>query len=95
MAEVKDNPEQSQYEIYVDGLKVGLMSYQIRGDTVTTPHTEIHPKYGGQGLGQQLVKEALDHIRDTGMFVRPTCPFVRDFIDNTPEYQEMVKQAER
>ncbi len=93
MAEVKDNPEQSQYEIYVDGQRVGLLTYRIKGDTVTTPHTEIDPEYEGQGLGQQLVKEALDHIRDTGMLVRPSCPFVRAYIEKSPEYQAMVKQG--
>ncbi len=92
MAEVKDYPERSRYEISVDGSRVGLMTYQISGDTVTTPHTEINPEYGGQGLGQQLVKEALDHIRDTGMFVRPSCPFVRAYVDNNPEYQDLVKR---
>ena len=93
MAEVKDNPEGSQYEIYVDGSRIGLMTYRISGDTVTTPHTEINPAYGGQGLGRQLVKGALDHIRDTGMFVRPSCPFVRAYIEQHAEYQDLVKQG--
>ncbi len=93
MAEVKDNLEQSQYEIFVDGKRVGLMTYRVSGDTVVTPHTEVDPAYGGQGLGQTLVKQALDTIRDTGLFVQPTCPFVRAFIDKNAEYQDLVKRS--
>ncbi len=93
MTEVKDNPDRSRYEIFVDGERVGLMTYSIDGDTVTTPHTEIDSDHGGQGLGQELVSKALDHIRDTGMLVRPTCPFVQAFIDKTPAYQDLVKEV--
>lgn len=93
MVEVKDNLEQSQYEIFVDDKRVGLMTYHILGDTVVTPHTEVDPAYGGQGLGQTLVKHALDLIRDTGLFVQPSCPFVGSFIAKNAEYQDLVKRA--
>ncbi len=90
--EVKDNPDKSRYEIFVAGERVGLMTYTISGDTVTTPHTEIDPRHGGQGLGGTLVGFALDRIRDSGFAVRPLCPFVRAYIDEHPDYHDLVKE---
>lgn len=91
MADVRHNPEKSRYEIFVDEHRVGLMTYRIDGDTVTTPHTEIDEAYGGRGLGQQLVKWALDEIRDTGRYVQPLCPFVKAYVDKHPDYRTLVK----
>lgn len=91
MAEVKDNPDQSRYELYLDGERVGLMTYTVVGDVVVTPHTEIDPGHGGQGLGTLLVSSALDEIRASGRFVEPSCPFVRHFIDANPAYRDLVK----
>ena len=91
MVDVRNNQEKSQYEIFHDGQRIGLLAYRLDGDTMTTPHTEIDAAYGGQGYGGQLVEGALDDIRDTGLFVRPVCSFVRHFIATHPEYQDLVK----
>lgn len=91
MPEVKDVPAESRFEIYVDGDRVGLLDYYVTGGTITLPHTEIDPAYGGQGLGGELVKGALDNIRPRGLTVRPACSFVRDYIDRHPEYRSLLE----
>jgi uncharacterized protein len=91
MADVRNNREKSRYEIFLDGNRIGLMTYRVEGDTVATPHTEIDPQHEGQGLGAQLVAAALDDIRAEGRYVRPVCPFVSYFISGHPEYQDLVK----
>lgn len=91
MAEVIDVPDQSRYEIRLDGTRVGLLDYSVSGDTVTMPHTEIDPAYGGRGLGGELVKGALDDIRSRGQRVRPACSFVRHYIDAHSEYADLVQ----
>lgn len=91
MAEVIDVPEESRYEIRLDGARVGLLDYYVSGDTVTIPHTEIDPAYGGRGLGGVLVKDALDDIRSKGLSVRPACSFVRHYIADHPEYADLVE----
>ncbi len=91
MAEVKNNVDESRYEIFVEGQRVGLMTYHVDGATVAAPHTEIEPTHGGQGLGAELVEAALDDIRDKGMKVRPLCPFVSHFIARHPSYQDLLE----
>lgn len=88
---MRNNESESQYEIFLDGLKVGQLEYSVTGGTVTTPHTEIDPAYGGRGLGKALVRSALDEFRDGGLLVNPRCPFVRTFISDNPAYHDLAK----
>jgi predicted GNAT family acetyltransferase len=88
--EVRDVPEESRYDLYLDGVRVGFMDYKLRGNTFTAVHTEIDPAYGGRGLATRFVTEVLDNVRDTGMALRPLCPFVRLFLKRHPEYDDLV-----
>jgi predicted GNAT family acetyltransferase len=88
---VIDNPEESRYEISVDGTRAGFAVYRLAPDVVTFIHTEINPEIERRGLGTQLVREALDDARARGLAVRPVCPFVADFIERHPDYADLVK----
>jgi uncharacterized protein len=92
MTEVLNVPEESCFEIRLDGRRIGLLDYYISGDTAVIPHTEIDPAYGGRGLGGELVKGALDELRGSGLRVRPVCSFVSHYIARHPEYAEMVRE---
>jgi predicted GNAT family acetyltransferase len=87
--EVRNNAERSRYELFMDDLMIGLADYSVDGDTVVFPHTEIAPSMRGQGLGEQLVRGALDDVRERGARVRPLCSFVREFIDTHPRYADL------
>ncbi len=53
-------------------------------------HTVIDPAQRGRGLGSVLVPAVLDDIRARGAKLMPTCPFVRGWIDEHPEQQDLV-----
>ena len=88
--EVRNNSERLRYELVVDGELVGIADYRAAGDTVVLPHTEIASDRRGQGLGAVLVRAALDDIRRTSRTVVPTCWYVAEFIDDHPEYRDLV-----
>jgi uncharacterized protein len=88
--EVRRNAERSRYEIIVDGRLVGIADYQNRGDTLVFPHTEIKPSMRNRGLGAELVRAALDDVRRSGRTVVPRCWYVAQFIDEHPEYADLV-----
>ncbi len=52
--------------------------------------TFVPPAHRHQGIGEQLVKHALDHARQSEYEVIPTCPFVRRVVERNPEYQEVT-----
>jgi len=87
--EVRHAPEQSRYEISIDGTVVGWADYRIADSELVFSHTVIEPQRRGQGLGERLVQEALDDVRSHGQQVVPRCWFVAEFIDTHPEYKEL------
>ncbi|MEY2468711.1 MAG: uncharacterized protein QOF21_1409 [Actinomycetota bacterium] len=88
-SDVRDNKELSRYELVVDDELVGVADYRVDGDTRVFPHTEIKPWLRGRGLGEQLVRGALDDVRRRGAKARPICWFVKDFIKHNPEYADL------
>lgn len=87
---VKHNADRSRYELFVDGRLAGIADYRINGDVVVFPHTEIDPTLRGQGYGAVLVQGALDAVRGTGRTVVPQCWYVAQFIDEHPEYGDLL-----
>ncbi len=88
--EVRNNVVQSRYELTDDGQIVGIADYDVEGDRVVFPHTEIDRARRGQGLGAELVRFALDEVRESGRQVEARCWYVAEFIRENPEYQELL-----
>ena len=70
------NNELSRFEIYLDGELAGFAEFKLRDGKMALPHTEIDPKFGGQGLGSALIQYALDDAAIKKLLVAPYCPFV-------------------
>jgi predicted GNAT family acetyltransferase len=88
--ETRNNEEESRYELLVDGRVVGIADYRLDGGTAVFPHTEIDHALRGQGYGEKLVRGALDDVRAGGRRVVPVCWYVAQFIDDNPEYADLL-----
>jgi predicted GNAT family acetyltransferase len=88
---VTENPARHRYEISVDGELAGFTMFTLDGDVAIMPHTKIDPAFAGQGLATTLIAAALDDLRERGVTVVPRCPFVREFVEKHPEYQDIIK----
>ena len=88
--EIHDVPDRSQYEITVDGARVGCAHYVLRGGRRYFVHTEIEEAHEGEGLGSVLAARALDAARASGEPVVPLCPFISGYIERRPEYADLV-----
>ncbi len=82
--------EKKRYEAAVDGQPAGFITYEPQGDVLDLQHTEIDSAYEGKGVGTELVKQTLDLIRSIGKKVKPSCPFVKKFIYENAEYQDLL-----
>ncbi|WP_394216045.1 GNAT family N-acetyltransferase [Brachybacterium vulturis] len=67
-----------------DGLAVGVRLRDLRS-------TVVAPERSGAGIGSAIVRFALDDIRGLGMTVRPTCWFVRGWIQRHREYADLLE----
>ncbi|MEE1752011.1 GNAT family N-acetyltransferase [Streptomyces sp. SP18CS02] len=97
-AQVTDRPEKSRYEILAGegGTETaGFAEYFLSDGEVAFIHTEIDPRFTGQGLGGLLARGALDDARTRRLDVLPYCPFIRAWIHKHPEYTGLVPEARR
>ena len=88
---VSDDPARSRYELHDGEHLVGFTEYQERPDGVLVfPHTVITVPKRGAGYGSTLVQGALDDVRAKGRTIVAKCPFVARFLDEHPEYQDLL-----
>jgi predicted GNAT family acetyltransferase len=92
---VRDNPRVSRFELRVNEVIAGYVTYRDARSGRAFEHTVIATEYQGMGLASQLIRSALDEARATGRTVLPFCPFVRSFIQQHPAYVDLVGQPER
>ena len=90
---VTDNPEKSQYEARIDGELAGFSQYHLTRSSIVFTHTEVDPAYEGHGVGSALARFALDDVRAKGeRDVVPVCPFIHGWIDDHPDYADLVRR---
>lgn len=94
-ADVRDNAEDRRFEIWVDGELAGFTTYVLRPGVIAFLHTELDPRFRGQGLGRELVTAALHSARERGLNVMPHCPYVRGFIAQNSEFLDLVPERDR
>ncbi|MGB5952190.1 MAG: GNAT family N-acetyltransferase [Ornithinimicrobium sp.] len=87
---VDNNAAASRFEISSDGEVVGYLDYRTHGNTIDLTHAHTEPAMRGQGLAGQLVQGALDVIKVEKMHVIATCPYVASWIEDHPEYQDLL-----
>jgi len=88
--ELRNDPSVGRYELHEDGVLVAVADYRRDRDVVVVPHTEVARERRGQGLGAVLVAGMLDDVRAAGATVRPLCWYVAQFVDEHPEYADLV-----
>jgi uncharacterized protein len=84
------NDEAHRYELYVDAELASIADYRRTGDALDMHHTETRDGFRGRGLAAELVRGALDDVRERKLTVVPSCWFVADFIEANPEYADLV-----
>ena len=87
---VRDNPDQSRFELYLGDALTGHADYRDQGDVRVFVHTEVDDAFEGQGVGSTLAREALDDVRASGRSLVPRCPFIRAYIERHPDYSDLV-----
>ena len=80
----------SRYEIFVDGERSGFAEYELRDGVITFFHTVTDPAKRGRGYAAIVVEHALDAARAAGYRVVPRCWYVAQFIDQHPEYSDLL-----
>jgi uncharacterized protein len=92
--EVHRDDARRKYYADVEGHQA-LIRFAPAGDrTLDFQHTWVAPELRGRGIGEALVRRALDDVRAHGERIVATCPFVKAFLAKHPEYQELVAKSQ-
>ena len=88
--EITNNEKESRFEASaLEGL--AFLRYRVLSDgTYVLIHTEVPPALGGRGLASRLARTGLETARAHGAKVIVKCPFVDNYIERHPEYQDLV-----
>jgi len=93
--EVADAPDRDRYELSIDGEVVGFTAYRARPGLIAFIHTEVDGSLQGRGLGDRLIRFALEDARARGLAVLPFCPFVKAFVERHREFEALVPDIYR
>lgn len=89
---VQDVPARHRYEATVGEDLLGVAVYERDADVVVLTHTVVEPSAEGQGIGSALASAALEAARAEGRRVVPQCSFMAGWIDDHPEYADLVDE---
>lgn len=81
---VTHNEATGQFEIAL-GDKKAVLQYRRTQNSITLVHTEVPQASRGRGLGNQLIRAALDFAHFNQLKVVPVCPFVKAYLQKHPE----------
>lgn len=84
---VVHNPDESRYELFLNGERVGFTDYRLGDGHILFTYIEVDPALQGQGLASHLTKQALDDSKERGLQIGARCPFIVDYLEMHPEYR--------
>ena len=88
--EITDNTEEKQFELSLKDGKA-LVEYIINSKgMIFLTHTEVPPKYEGQGIGAELVEQVLKEVEKRELKLVPLCPFVAAHIRRHPKWKRLL-----
>lgn len=93
--EVLHNASAHRYEIRVGDELAGFTVAEPTDDpgVFLFPHTEIASAFEGKGMASVLVQGALDDIRERGLRITVTCPYILGWLPKHPEYKDLLAPA--
>lgn len=90
---VRNAPALNRFEIYDDDEIAGFAEYVDHDRQRIFHHTEIGPKFGGKGLGSNLIQTALTETSNAGLRIVPVCEFVQKFIEKHDEFADRTDEV--
>lgn len=93
---VADVPDRERFEARTEaGELAGFVTYQLTGKIIAYTHTEVLPEFEGKGVASTLARSVMDDARTQGRTVVPICPYLSQWLDKHPGYEDIVARTTR
>ncbi len=93
MMNIKHEEHKKKGTFFIDenGERLAELAYsKSEPSEITIFHTEVSEKLRGEGIGQDLVAEAVSFARRNKLKIVATCPYAKKLIDRTPEFKDVL-----
>lgn len=87
-----NNTDRQRFEIEIDG-DYAFIEYRWHEGMIYLMHTFVPDSLRGRGLAQQLTQFALDTIRREKWPLKIYCPYVTKYIQQHPQYQDLLSTS--
>lgn len=90
--DVSHDRSRSRFVVELGDGEEAYLAYREREDgRLDYAHTYVPEAHRGKGVAEELVVTALEHAREDGRRIIPSCPYVRHVIEERhPDYGVLV-----
>ena len=87
----EDDKKKGQFIAMEGDKQAGLMTYTWAGDNkIIIDHTEVNSEFKGQGVGEKMVRGAVDFARANNLKIMPLCPFAASVFEKNKDIQDLL-----
>ncbi|MHC2990616.1 hypothetical protein OB13_03100 [Pontibacter sp. HJ8] len=88
---ITHNKEDQQFTANLGDDEAELAYATPSPDVLDFTHTYVPESARGKGIASKLIEKGLCYAEDNGLLVIASCPVVKKYIDNNPDYQKLLK----
>ena len=81
-----------RFETIQDGY-TAYIAYEPFEGGIDLTHTLVPKPLEGKGLASALTRHVLDYAGEDNLKVRPTCPFIKVYVERHPQYRCLVFES--
>ena len=86
-----EHGQKGAFFIDEDGEWIAELTYVKNNGIMTIDHTEIDEKLRGEGIGEDMVRAAVEYARANGLKIKAVCPYAKKVIERTPDLKDILE----
>ena len=90
--QIKHDKEWQQFTADVGGEEAELAYAMPSPEVLDFTHTYVPESGRGKGVAYKLIEHGLCYAEENGYRIVASCPTVKKFIQNNPEYEKLLHQ---
>lgn len=95
-ATVRDNPDETRFDVFVHDTHAGFSVYKDVGETQRVfYHTVVFDEFQGQGLAATLTRTALSTSIRAGHRIVAVCPYVKKWLTTHHDFDDATDPVGR
>lgn len=87
---VEDFGNKGRYVYKADRHEAEMTFSKAGTSQIIIDHTDVPEAFRGQGVGVALVSRAVEDARESGVKIRPLCPFAAAQFRRHPEWHDVL-----